>query len=56
MRVSWTRLLAQYGDDRVDEAVALYRVRYSESGLYDCTVYPGVTGMLDALRDRFPSE
>lgn len=49
--VSMRRLLEQYGDSRVDEAVAIYRVRYSEVGIYDCTVYPGVLGMLDALRD-----
>ena len=45
--VSIARLLAQYGDNRVEEAVALYRARYSEVGLYDCTVYPGIIGMLD---------
>ena len=49
--VSMTRLLKQYGDDRVDEAVGIYRARYSEVGIYDCTVYAGVVGMLDGLRD-----
>ena len=48
--VSMRRLLEQYGDVRVDEAVAIYRARYSEVGIYDCTVYPGVVAMLDALR------
>lgn len=49
--VSIGRLLAQYGDDRVDQGLTIYRARYSEVGLYDCTVYAGVREMLDALRD-----
>jgi len=44
------RLLAQYGDDRVERAVAIYRARYSEVGLYDCALYPNVVAMLEALR------
>jgi phosphoglycolate phosphatase len=50
IRVSIQRLLAQYGDTRVDHAVDVYRARYSEVAIYDCTVFPGVTAMLDALR------
>jgi len=49
--VSIQRLLAQYGDNRVDQAVAIYRARYSAVGLYECSVFPGVAPMLDALRD-----
>ena len=49
--VSMRRLLGQYGDDRVEHAVGIYRARYSEVGIYGCTVYPGIVGMLDALRD-----
>ena len=49
--VSMARLLRQYGDDRVDHAVGIYRARYSEVGIYDCSVYAGVLGMLDGLRD-----
>ena len=48
--LSMGRLLEQYGDNRVDQAVTIYRARYSEVGLYDCTVYPGVVAMLDRLR------
>ena len=44
------RLLAQYGDDRVDQAIGIYRARYSEVGIYDCSVYPGIVAMLDAFR------
>jgi phosphoglycolate phosphatase len=52
IKVSIARLIAPFGDDRVDEAVAIYREQYSATGLYDCTVYPGVADMLSALRDR----
>ena len=49
--VSLQRLLEPFGDDRVDMALTIYRERYSTTGIYDCSVYPGVTGMLDGLRD-----
>jgi phosphoglycolate phosphatase len=49
--VSVAQLLSQYGDERIDQAVAVYRARYSAVAIYDCTVYPGVFDMLDALRD-----
>jgi phosphoglycolate phosphatase len=52
MRVSLTRLLAPFGDDRVDDALTIYREQYSATGLYECSVYPGVIAMLDALRNR----
>lgn len=47
--VSIARLLGQYGDQRVEEGLAIYRARYSSVGIYDCTVFPGVVAMLDAL-------
>jgi len=49
--VSLQRLLAPFSDDRVEVALTIYRECYSATGIYDCTVYPGVTGMLDDLRD-----
>ena len=49
--VSLRRLLAPFGDDRVDQALAIYRERYSAAGIYECSVYPGVSAMLDGLRD-----
>jgi phosphoglycolate phosphatase len=49
--VSLQRLLAPFADTRVDAALTIYREHYSAVGIYDCTVYPGVTGMLDGLRD-----
>jgi phosphoglycolate phosphatase len=48
--VSLQRLIAPFGDDRVELALTLYRDRYSSVGIYDCTVYPGVVAMLDGLR------
>ncbi len=49
--VSIAKLLARYGDDRVDQGLTIYRARYSEVAIYDCTVYPGVRELLDALRE-----
>jgi phosphoglycolate phosphatase len=48
--VSLERLLKPYGDDRAAEALTIYRARYSEVGLYDCAVFPGVVAMLETLR------
>jgi phosphoglycolate phosphatase len=48
--VSIGQLLAQYGDDRVAEGLAIYRAHYSDVAIYDCTVFPGVVAMLDTLR------
>jgi phosphoglycolate phosphatase len=49
--VSLQRMIAQFGDDRVDLALTIYRERYSSVGIYDCSMYPGVVAMLDGLRD-----
>jgi phosphoglycolate phosphatase len=50
--VSLARLLEPFGDDRVQQALTIYREQYSAVGLYDCTVYPGVVTMLASLRER----
>ena len=49
--VSLARLLAPFGDDRIEDALTIYRAQYSDVGIYDCSVYAGVLGMLDTLRD-----
>jgi phosphoglycolate phosphatase len=49
--VSLQRMIAPFGDDRVELALTVYRERYSSVGIYDCSVYPGVVTMLDGLRD-----
>jgi phosphoglycolate phosphatase len=41
------RLLARYGDDRVEVGMTAYRAHYGEIGLHMATVYPGIA---DALR------
>jgi phosphoglycolate phosphatase len=48
--VSIRMLLSRYNDDRVDLGVTTYRAHYSEVALYDSKPYPGVSGMLAALR------
>ncbi len=42
-------LLERYGDDRVDLGVTTYRARYSAVGLYQCSVYPGISELLVSL-------
>jgi phosphoglycolate phosphatase len=49
--VSLRRMLEPFGDERVDLALTVYRERYSSTGIYDCSVYPGVAAMLDSARD-----
>jgi phosphoglycolate phosphatase len=49
--VSLQRMIAPFGDDRVELALTVYRERYSQVGIYDCSVYPGVVAMLNGLRD-----
>lgn len=44
------QVLAHYGDTRCDEAVAEYRRHYSEVGLLQNTVYPGIPEALRRLR------
>jgi phosphoglycolate phosphatase len=42
-----TRLLARFGDDRVEAGMTAYRAHYGETGLHMATVYPGIA---DAVR------
>jgi phosphoglycolate phosphatase len=44
-----TRLLARYGDDRVDAGMIAYRAHYGETGLHMSTVYAGIDEMVRAL-------
>jgi phosphoglycolate phosphatase len=43
-------LLEPYGDDRIAEAVALYRSDYGQHGLFKSTPYPGIADALAAMR------
>lgn len=48
LRASLAQLLG--AEDRADEALALYRERFTEIGLYENTLYDGVPQMLEDLR------
>lgn len=43
-------LLAPYGDDRVSEAVDAYRADYGQSGIFNCTLYPGIAEALAQMQ------
>ena len=49
--IGWSisTLLAKYNDTRAEDGLRIYRARYSEVGLYDCTAFPGIAEMLAAL-------
>src|SRR4051794_625881 len=47
LRASFAKLLG--GDDHADRAVALYRERFSDIGLYENGVYDGISEVLTAL-------
>lgn len=50
LRTSLVKLL---GDDRLaDKAVSLYRERFSETGIYESSVYDGIVETLTALIDQ----
>lgn len=36
----------------VEKAVELYRARYAEQGMHECTLFPGVISMLQRLREQ----
>jgi phosphoglycolate phosphatase len=46
LRLGFGTLLATKDRQRIDHALALYRERYAEVGLYECEVYGGVPEML----------
>jgi phosphoglycolate phosphatase len=43
-------VLQPYGDDRVGEAVAVYRQHYGESGLFGSVPYPGIGKALEEMK------
>jgi phosphoglycolate phosphatase len=49
--IGWSisTLLAKYDDTRARNGLRIYRARYSEVGLYDCSAFPGIAEMLAAL-------
>ena len=47
LRASLQKLLG--GDDLADQALALYRERFADIGLYENQVYPGIADILSGL-------
>ncbi len=47
------RILAGYGDTRGEDGVLAYRRHYSAGGLFNATLYPGVSEMLTAAAAEF---
>jgi phosphoglycolate phosphatase len=43
-------LLQPYGDDRVDEAVAVFRQHYGVSGIFGSVPYPGIGQSLEEMK------
>lgn len=52
LRVSFARLLGTTETTRIEQAIALYRERYTESGWAENVVYDGIALLLDTLRGR----
>jgi phosphoglycolate phosphatase len=53
MQDAMARLLAPYGDTRVEAAVAAYRAAYAGGGIFEATVYPGIPALLETLAGRY---
>jgi phosphoglycolate phosphatase len=49
VHVVMAKVLAAYGDDRIEQGVTAYRARYGESGIFDNAVYPGIPEAMDGL-------
>lgn len=45
----WGRLMAQFGDDRVEHGMARYREHYGLTGLYDASLFPGIAEAIEGL-------
>jgi len=45
------RDLAHFDEETSERALAIYRVLYLESGVFDATVYPGLESVLKAIHD-----
>ena len=46
------RNVCGFSDEQTEQAVALFRAYYREKGLYECTVYPGLTRLLQMLKEE----
>jgi len=50
LRQTYASLLATNNESLIEKAVALYRERFSTIGLYENTLYDGITKLLDELK------
>jgi len=50
LRWTFPRLLGSEDRDLIDKAVAFYRERYGDLGLFENSVYPGISELLERLR------
>lgn len=46
------RNVCGFSDEQTEQAITLFRTYYGEKGLYECTVYPGLTGLLQMLKEE----
>jgi phosphoglycolate phosphatase len=52
LRLSFRRLLNTNDEALIEQAVAIYRERFSTIGLFENRVYPGIPELLSALREN----
>jgi phosphoglycolate phosphatase len=52
LRSSFKKLLHSDEESLIEEAVRLYRERFSTIGIFENTIYPGIVDLLAALRDE----
>ena len=52
LRMIFSRLLKTEDKVALENAVALYRERYADTGLYQCVVYDGIFTILENLAER----
>jgi phosphoglycolate phosphatase len=52
LRVTFSRVLGTDNRDEIERAVAFYRERFSEVGLYENELYPDITRMLASLSKK----
>ena len=52
LRMIFSRLLNTEDKEALEHAVALYRERYADTGLYQCVVYDGIFTILEDLAQR----
>lgn len=46
------RNVCGFSDEQAQQAIALFRTYYQEKGLYECMLYPGLTGLLQMLKEE----